>query len=98
LFGSFFFFFSFAYGRHPYADAYAPIAFGGGCLYALLRSLAPGAHAARIAATVGSVAFARQQATADGWRLPWWNARSVVTFGNADPRFASKDSIASIQK
>ncbi len=58
-------------------------------MYALLRTLAPGAHAARIAATVGSVALARQQATADGWRLPWWNAHSVVTYGNADPRIVS---------
>jgi hypothetical protein len=85
----FFFFFFSHFLRHPYADAYAPIAFGGGCMYALLRSLAPGAHAARIAATVGSVALARQQATADGWRLPWWNAHSVVTYGNADPRVAT---------
>ena len=47
---------------HPYADAYASVAFAGTAGYLVMRHLAPSLQAARIAATVVGVTAARREA------------------------------------
>jgi hypothetical protein len=73
---------------HPYADAYASVAFAGAAGYLALRQLAPSMQAARIAATVCGVIAARREAESKGWRLPWWalDGSQRVVGGDCDPR------------